>query len=55
MRKISNGPTDPIPGPTFPKQDAAAPMAVTKSTPNKAIPKEPKNKMVRYNITKARI
>ena len=53
--KLAMGPTDPIPGPTFPKQVAAAPIAVTKSTPNKASAKDPKEKMVRYNITKASI
>ena len=47
IEKLFTGPTNPIPGPTFPKLVATAPMEVNISRPDNDITREPKEKTVR--------
>ena len=53
--KVYEGPTSPIPGPTFPSVAATDPIAVIKSTPINDIMIDPIEKITTYSIIKANI
>ena len=53
--KLLAGPKSPSAGPTFPRLDAATPMADSKPNPNRANPKAPTIKEIIYKIKKPNI
>ena len=53
--KLLEGPTSPIPGPTFPRVAATDPIEVIKSTPKIVIIIDPIEKITTYNIINASI